>query len=108
MPPSRFALADDEDESDDDVAPAQPAESSSDALPLPMRDTAWRDLLSSGFASETKLAPSALTLSSVLCRAFVEEAKHRAEAVAAEEGATRVTEEHLEKVLPGLLLDFGP
>ena len=81
------------------------------AQQMPIRDSSLRDILQLGFASQdTKLANTApaLSLSSVLVRAFVEEARHRAEAVALEDGADAVTDEHLEKILPSLLLDFGP
>lgn len=81
------------------------------AQQMPIRDSSLCEILKLGFASQdTKLAANSpsLTLSSVLVRAFVEEARHRATAVALEDGADTVTDEHLEKVLPSLLLDFGP
>ena len=79
------------------------------AQPMPLRAESTREMLCNGFASaDTKCTPTALTLSSVLIRAFIEEARHRAEAVAREEGDAEVTDEHLEKILPQLLLDFGP
>ena len=43
-----------------------------DALPLPVRDAVLRDVLSSGFSSETKITPAALQLSSIFVRSFVE------------------------------------
>jgi hypothetical protein len=76
------------------------------ARPLPIRDAVLRDILASGFSHGTKMAPAALPLSSVLIRAFVSEAWHRATAEAEESGDTEIKEEHLEKVLPQLLLDF--
>ena len=36
------------------------------------------------------------------------EAWHRAAAEASDDGDTEVLDEHLEKILPQLLLDFGP
>lgn len=88
------------------------AESSADALPggapLPIRSNILSDVLQTGTAHGTKFMPSALSLSSSLIRAFVEEAVHRAAAEADDSGDGEITEEHLEKVLPQLLLDFGP
>ena len=81
------------------------------AQQMPIRDSSLSEILKLGFASQdTKLAANSpsLTLTSVLVRAFVEEARHRATAVALEDGADTVTDEHLEKVLPSVLLDFGP
>ena len=109
MPP-RFRLPDDDDDDgDDDDEEEEAVPVLAEAQPMPMREATLRDILSSGFASpDAKLTPHALSLSSVLVRAFVEEARHRAETVALEESAVEVTDEHLEKVLPSLLLDFGP
>ena len=42
-----------------------------------------------------------------LVEAFVEEATHRACALATLEGARAVDGEHLERVLPQLMLDFA-
>ena len=107
------------------------------AVPLPIREAVLRDILMSGFVTDAKMGPAALSLSSVLVRAFVEcvthhplrtelvsrppacpivmrrEAWHRAAAVAQHENEDEdetavVTPEHLEQVLPQLLLDFGP
>ena len=85
---------------------AQTAGSSSSGTPLPIRDAVLKDILASGASHGTKLMPNALSASSVLIRAFVEEAIHRAAAEAEESGDTEVTEVHLEKILPQLLLDF--
>lgn len=110
---SRFQLADDGEDEDvedaEDVEAEDAAEEPLSAQPMPMREAVLRDILTTGFASsDTKLVPNALTLSSVYVRAFVEEARHRAEAVALEEGAASVADEHVEKILPALLLDMGP
>ena len=94
-------------DSDDDAAEEE-EEDVREAKPLPIRENALRDVLAAGFAADTKLQPAALTLSSVLIRQFVEEACHRAEAEATDDGETEITDEHLEKILPQLLLDFGP
>ena len=76
--------------------------------PLPIRENILRDILASGAAHGTKPMPQALSLSSVLIRSFVEEAWHRAAAEAQDAGDDEITEVHLEKILPQLLLDFGP
>ena len=96
---SRWRPEEDEDHEDDADA---------DMQPMPMREAALREVLASGFASaDTKVMPQAMLLASMLIRAFVEEARYRAEAQACEEGATEVTDVHLEKILPQLLLDFA-
>ena len=51
--------------------------------------------------------PDALELMATLVEAFVEEATHRACALATLEGARAVDGEHLERVLPQLMLDFA-
>ena len=81
-------------------------EAGSGGAPLPIRETILRDILASGASHNTKMMPQAIALSSVFIRAFVEEAWHRAAAEAEESGDEQVTEVHLEKILPQLLLDF--
>ena len=103
----RFCEKEDVTEKMDVVDETPPAA----AQQMPIRDSSLSEILKLGFASQdTKLAANSpsLTLTSVLVRAFVEEARHRATAVALEDGADTVTDEHLEKVLPSVLLDFGP
>ena len=51
--------------------------------------------------------PEALEVMATLVEAFVEEATHRACALATLEGARAVDGEHLERVLPQLMLDFA-
>ena len=77
------------------------------AQPFPVRDEVLKAALQSGIGS-TKMAPAALNLVSVLVRSFVEEACARSQAEANESADSEVTEEHLEKILPQLLLDMGP
>ena len=80
-----------------------------EAAPLPIRDNILKEILASGFSHNAKgMMPQAITLSSYLLRAFIEEARCRAAAEAEESGDEEITEEHLEKILPQLLLDFGP
>ena len=57
------AMEDSEDERHDD---------SDSAEPMPLREALIRDLLSSGCTSELKMQPAALTLSSILIRAFIQ------------------------------------
>ena len=77
-----------------------------EAAPLPIRENILKEILSSG--SSKTMQPQAVTLSSYLVRAFIEEARSRAAAEAEESGDDENTKEHLEKILPQLLLDFGP
>jgi len=79
-----------------------------EAASLPLRENILRDILASGFSHGTKLMPAALGLSSILVRAFIEEAVARAAAEAQESGDEEIRDEHLEKILPQLLLDMGP
>ena len=58
-----------------------------------------------GFDATAK--PEALEVMATLVEAFVEEATHRACALATLEGARAVDGEHLERVLPQLMLDFA-
>ena len=90
------------------MADADMDDAEAGAAPLPMRDNVLRDILASGFQHGTKIQPAALSLSSVLIRSFIEECWHRAAAEAEDAGDAEITEEHLEKILPQLLLDFGP
>ena len=78
------------------------------AQPFPLRDAVLKDCLQQSFQHNTKITPAAVALSSVFIRAFVDEACSRAAAEAAASADSEVTEEHLEKVLPQLLLDMGP
>ena len=84
-------------EEDDETTPASP---------LPIREAVLQEII--GLETEVRFQPQALQLTSVLIRCFVEEAWHRAAAEAAEAGDQEIQEEHLERVLPQLLLDFGP
>ena len=59
--------------------PAGASEDEDDAscsVPLPIREAVLRDILMSGFVTDAKMGPAALSLSSVLVRAFVECATH--------------------------------
>lgn len=76
--------------------------------PLNLRDAILKDLLTQNFQHSTKMNPAAITLASKFIRAFLEEACHRATAEALDAADPEVTEEHLEKILPQLLLDMGP
>ena len=68
-----------------------------------------KELLQQGFQHDgTKISPDALAAALKLCEAFVSEALSRATDEAASVGADEVEKEHLEKILPSLLLDFGP
>ena len=73
---------------------------------LKMRDEVLKQILASGFNEEHRIAPEALSLTSSLIRAFAAEAAHRAAREAESCGSDEVTPEHLERVLPQLLLDF--
>lgn len=55
---------------------------------------------------KTKLSPEALKLITRLLELFVEEATDRATEQAKKENVNEVDIEHLEKILPQLLLDF--
>eukprot|EP00729_Bicosta_minor_P004159 gene4159-19166_t len=58
------------------------------------------------WSGKTKANQDALKLSAELMRCFVLEAAHRAGVECKASGLPEVTPEHLEKVLPQLLLDF--
>ena len=83
-------------------------ESAAGGAPLPIRENILAEILLSGTSHGTKAAPQALALSSIFIRAFVEECWHRAAAEAEDAGDVEIKEEHLEKILPQCLLDFGP
>ena len=127
---SRFFLSSDRS---DMSSASDDGEPEAAAAPLPLRDSALREILSSGMTQGTRITPPALHLSSVFIRSFVEEALHRAAAECQDSGDTEVCSgttkscqfahpfcfrcsictaqilgEHLEKILPQLLLDFGP
>ena len=76
--------------------------------PVPIHENLLQEILLSGASHETRANPQALALTSVLVRSFVEECWHRSAAEAEEAGDAEIKEEHLEKILPQLLLDFGP
>ena len=89
-----------------DLPMSDASDEAPEAAPLPIRENILKEILSSG--SSKAMQPQAITLSSYLVRAFIEEARSRAAAEAEESGDDEITKEHLEKVLPQLLLDFGP
>mmetsp|Transcript_26197 Transcript_26197/g.43357 ORF Transcript_26197/g.43357 Transcript_26197/m.43357 type:complete len:117 (+) Transcript_26197:36-386(+) len=80
--------------------------------PLPglgVHGLVMKQLIAGHFSSpRTKISQEAVQLSSGLIRCFALEALHRAAAEAESVGAPEVLCEHLEKVLPQLLLDFNP
>ena len=76
---------------------------------FPLPPSALKELLQQGFTHDsTKINADALSASMKLCEAFVSEALTRAQNESESVGASEVAAEHLEKVLPTLLLDFGP
>ena len=95
---------------EDEPAPAAPRKQS--AAPterhLAIRDNVLKEILACGWSRNTKISPDALQVTSALVRAFALEAKHRATAEAAASAADEVEKEHLERILPQLLLDLGP
>ena len=56
---------------------------------------------------KTKYTPDALTMTTEMMKIYVLEAAHRAAFQAKTEGKREVEVEHLEKILPQLLLDFN-
>jgi len=56
--------------------------------------------------SEVNITDEALIAANAVMDSFLKEVVHRAAAAAVEDGETLVTEVHLERVLPQLLLDF--
>lgn len=93
------------DEVDADDAPDAADEA---CAALSIRAPLLKEILTAGFKSGTKISPAAQQLSSVLVHAFINEAWHRAAAEAEASHAESVDAEHLEKIMPQLLLDFGP
>jgi hypothetical protein len=76
---------------------------------LAIRDSVLKEVIACGWEeARTKISPDALQLTSALMHSFVHELRHRATAEAAASSAAEVTPEHLERILPQLLLDFGP
>ena len=77
---------------------------------LPRLDeSVLKAMLSLSFTdTKTKLQPDAMHLASCLVAAFVREAAARAANVAHDLADDEVRPEHLERILPQLLLDFGP
>lgn len=58
-------------------------------------------------ARHLKLGKDALKLKAELLRVFVDEAVSRSGQLARQEGFSEINPEHIEKVLPQLLLDFS-
>ena len=75
--------------------------------PLNLRDAILKDLLTQNFQHSTKMnQPPSLWLRNSY--ALFSKKCHRATAEALDAADPEVTEEHLEKILPQLLLDMGP
>ena len=102
----------DEDEAvhtEEDEPPPQQRPSSAEPPRLAIRDSVLKEVVACGWEeARTKISPDALQLTSALMHSFVHELRHRATAEAAASDAAEVTPEHLERILPQLLLDFGP
>ena len=76
---------------------------------LAIRDSVLKEVIACGWEeTRTKINPDALQLTSALMHSFVHELRHRATAEAEASSAAEVTPEHIERILPQLLLDFGP
>ena len=105
---------DEEDEHGDDEDEPPPQQlrqrpSSAEPPRLAIRDSVLKEVIACGWEeARTKISPDALQLTSALMHSFVHELRHRATAEAAASSAAEVTPEHLERILPQLLLDFGP
>lgn len=102
---------DGDDDDDEDEPPPQLRQRPSSAEPprLAIRDSVLKEVIACGWEeARTKISPDALQLTSALMHSFVHELRHRATAEAASSSAAEVTPEHLERILPQLLLDFGP
>jgi hypothetical protein len=97
-----------EDEAGVAVTEAQAPQSAPEQQRLAIRDNVLKEILACSWDARTKISPDALQLTSALMRAFVNEVQHRAAAEAAASSASEVTPEHLERILPQLLYDFGP
>lgn len=94
---------------EDEPAPAAPRRQAAPTeRTLALRDNVLKEILACGWSRNTKISPDALQVTSALVRAFALEAKHRATAEAAASAADEVEKEHLERILPQLLLDIGP
>jgi hypothetical protein len=92
---------------EDEPPPQRP--SSAEPPRLAIRDSVLKEVIACGWEeARTKISPDALQLTSALMHSFVHELRHRATAEAAASSAAEVTPEHLERILPQLLLDFGP
>ena len=102
----------DEDEAvhtEEDEPPPQQRPSSAEPPRLAIRDSVLKEVVACGWEeARTKISPDAIQLTSALMHSFVHELRHRATAEAAASDAAEVTPEHLERILPQLLLDFGP
>ena len=102
----------DEDEAvhtEEDEPPPRQRPSSAEPPRLAIRDSVLKEVVACGWEeARTKISPDALQLTSALMHSFVHELRHRATAEAAASDAAEVTPEHLERILPQLLLDFGP
>ena len=102
---------DGDDDDDEDEPPPQLRQRPSSAEPprLAIRDSVLKEVIACGWEeARTKISPDALQLTSALMHSFVHELRHRATAEAASSSAAEVTPEHFERILPQLLLDFGP
>lgn len=91
----------------DELEMEQHQDEEEEAPLFPIRDAVLGEMLSTS-ALAAKLQPGSLQLASVLVRGFIMEAWHRAAAEAERSCAAEVDETHLEKIMPQLLLDFGP
>ena len=79
----------------------------SDDVPMSFKTELVNKILHSSFKdTKTKVSPDGLKMMSEFLRLFVEEAIARSEIQAETEGIDKILIEHLEKVLPQLLLDF--
>ena len=95
---------DEEVEEDDEDDEGEGEEAVARRTTMPLRESVLREMLT--HESGAKITSVGLHLSSVLVRAFVMEAWHRAASEAERSCASEVDAEHLEKILPQLLLDF--
>ena len=101
----------DEDEAvhtEEDEPPPQQRPSSAEPPRRAIRNSVLKEVGACGWEARTKISPDALQRTSALMHSFVHELRHRATAEAAASDAAEVTPEHLERILPQLLLDFGP
>lgn len=78
-----------------------------DDIPISFKTELVNKILQSSFKdTKTKVSPDGLKMMSEFLHLFVEEAIARSELQAETEGIDKIDIEHLEKVLPQLLLDF--